>query len=263
MIQIDQFKKYKDSKTRLSMVTCYDAWTAKVLAQTDIDILLVGDSVSMVVHGFDNTLHADLKMMVTHTQAVSRVQKVKPIITDLPFLCHRKGKNTLLESVDQLMKAGASALKIETQPGQEDIFRFLVDSGIPMVGHLGLTPQYFLKLGGYKVQGQSQEAADHIFNHAVELEKAGASLIVLECVPNALAEKITAELKIPTIGIGAGRHVDGQVLVLQDLLGFKGDFNPRFVRHFASGDQVVKQAIQEFCESIKDQSFPSEKESFI
>ncbi len=262
MIQIDQLKKFKDSGEKISMVTCYDSWTAKILAQTGVDVLLVGDSVSMVVHGFNNTLHADLNMMTLHTQAVNRVQNKKPILTDLPFLCHRKGKKYLLEAVDQLMKAGASALKIETQSGQEDIVRYLVDSGIPIVGHLGLTPQYFLKLGGFKVQGSEKDSADHIFEQALQLEQAGISALVLECVPKKLAAKITQTLSVPTIGIGAGNQVDGQVLVLQDLLGFKSEFNPRFVRSFAQGDLVLKEAIAEFCSSVKNLSFPSEKESF-
>lgn len=262
MNSIQKLLKMKKNHQKISMVTCYDYWSAQLLSQTDIDCILVGDSVSMVVHGHPTTVHATVDMMALHTQAVSRSKIACPIVTDLPFLAHRKDKNTLMMAVDQLMKAGADALKIETSPGQEDIVHYLTDSGIPMVGHIGLTPQYVHQFGGYKVQGKDTEAAQRIFQQAVDLEKAGCHVMVLECVPNDLAQKITAELTIPTIGIGAGTHVDGQVLVLHDLLGFNIDFKPRFVRHFGQGDEFLKKAITDFNLATKDLSFPNSQESF-
>ncbi len=263
MEKITDFKKLKAKAKKISMVTCYDYWSAKILAETPVDSLLVGDSVSMVVHGFDSTVHATTEMMATHTAAVARAKTGKLIITDLPFLVHRSGQQSLMKSVDQLMKAGANALKIEAAPGQTDIVRYISDSGVPMIGHVGLTPQYVNQFGGYRVQGKSEEASKVIVDHALKLEDAGCHAIVLECVPSDLGAELTDRLSVPTIGIGAGLQVDGQVLVLQDLLGFNKDFQPRFVRKFAEGSQWMSQALENFSSSVQNQQFPSQDESFL
>ena len=256
------FKK-KDNKQKISMVTCYDFWSAKILGKTQVDGLLVGDSVAMVVHGFPSTLHAHLDMMVTHTQAVDRAKIKKPIVTDLPFLAHRKGKKQLMKAVEKLMKAGASALKIETAPGQEDSVRFISDSGVPVLGHLGLTPQYVHQFGGLQSSGKDPLSGQKILQQALQLEQAGCHALVLECVPMKLAGEITEKLSIPTIGIGAGPLTDGQVLVLQDLLGFNENFKPRFLRQFADGEKWMQKGIENFTQSVTNLNFPNQEESFL
>ena len=262
MKTITDFKTFKNDGRKITMITCYDHWSAKILAKTAVDCLLVGDSVSMVVHGFESTVSADVEMMALHTAAVARAKTGKLIITDLPFLAHRKGKKYLMSAADRLMKAGAHVLKIEAAPGQEEIVKYLGESGVPVIGHVGLTPQYVNQFGGYKVQGRTGEAFDSIVKQALELEKAGCHALVLECVPNTLAEKITEILEIPTIGIGAGLGVSGQVLVLQDLLGFNSDFKPRFVRRFAEGDDWMQKAVSSYSDSVAALSFPTLEESF-
>ena len=262
MKNINDLKKFKAESKKISMVTCYDHWSAKILKKSSVHCLLVGDSVSMVVHGFDSTIHATTEMMTTHTQAVTRAQTGKFIVTDLPFLAHRKGKKELIKCADTLMKAGANALKIEAAPGQEKMVKYLSDSGIPVIGHVGLTPQYVHQFGGYKVQGKTKNQQQVILEHSMALEEAGCHAMVLECVPNLLAQKITASLSIPTIGIGAGKQVDGQVLVLHDLLGFSEDFKPRFVREFAQGESWMRQALDDYSQAVEAQHFPKLEESF-
>jgi 3-methyl-2-oxobutanoate hydroxymethyltransferase len=262
MRSILELRSHKNSQKKISMVTCYDSWSAKILARTDVDCLLVGDSLAMVVHGFDSTIHATPEMMALHTSAVARANNQKLIVSDLPYLAHRKGRRYLMDVAETLMRAGASALKIEAAPGQEDMVHYLSQSGIPMIGHIGLTPQYVHQIGGYKVQGKSDLSKKLIQQQAHDLEAAGCHALVLECVPSALAASISQSVQIPTIGIGAGPSVDGQVLVLQDLLGFNTDFKPRFVRLFAQGEEWLQQAVQEFSSSVHAQSFPSPEESF-
>ncbi len=263
MDSVLDFKKRKKQGQKITMVTCYDHWTAKVLGKTRVDSLLVGDSVAMVVHGFDSTIHAHVDMMATHTAAVARAGTKKLIITDLPFLAHRKGMKSLMKTVEKLMKSGAGALKIEMAPGQENAVRFVGESGVPVIGHLGLTPQYVHQLGGYKVQGKDSITSRKIFQQALELEQAGCHALVLECVPMELARQITEKLSIPTIGIGAGAFVDGQVLVLQDLLGFNGEFKPRFLRQFAQGENWMQKGVSDFTRSVQNLSFPNREESFL
>ncbi|MCB0377483.1 MAG: 3-methyl-2-oxobutanoate hydroxymethyltransferase [Bdellovibrionales bacterium] len=256
------FEKFKKGDKKISMVTCYDHWTARILADTDIDILLVGDSLSMVVHGFDSTVHATEDMMALHAAAVARAKTGKPIVVDLPFLSHRKGKKHLMKTVDLLMKAGADAVKIETPPGEEKIIKYVVNSGVPVVGHIGLTPQYVHQLGGYKVQGREEAQALALKQSAQKLTDLGCRALVLECVPSLLAKKITEGISIPTIGIGAGPDCDGQVLVIQDLLGLNPGFKPKFVRHFANGEAWMREALGNYIVSVHARQFPSEQESF-
>jgi 3-methyl-2-oxobutanoate hydroxymethyltransferase len=248
------------------MVTCYDYSFGRVLAESAIDALLVGDSVAMVVHGHPNTLSATVPLMRMHTEAVARGIKAaggkKFLVADMPFLSYRKGVPAALDGAQELMSAGAQALKLEGVDGHEDVIERLVDSGIPVMGHLGLQPQSVHAYGGFRVQGRSASAATEITRQARELEELGAFAVVLECIPAALAHKITLSLRIPTIGIGAGAGCGGQILVLQDLLGMNLDFHPRFARRFAATARDVLDALADYDRAVKGCSFPRAEEGY-
>ena len=262
MPTIRDFAAAKVSGRKLVVVTAYDASAAKLLAAAPVDALLVGDSVMMVVHGERDTLGATTELMALHTKAVARGAPDRFIVADLPFLAARRGKSHALEASAQLLRAGAHAVKVEGIRGHADVIHHLVESGIPVMGHLGLTPQSVHTLGGYVVQGREALAAARLREDAASLATAGAFAVVLECVPAALAREITAALAIPTIGIGAGVHCDGQVLVLHDLLGLTPDFKPRFVRRFADGAGLMKAGVIKFAAAVRAGKFPSAKESF-
>lgn len=255
-------QKKSSSQKPITMVTCYDFTMATILNESQVDLLLVGDSVAMVHHGFETTLHATVEMMALHTAAVARGSKDKPIIGDMPFPSFRLGVVEAMKAVEALMKAGAHAVKLEGIDGHEEVVRHIVGSGIPVMGHLGLTPQSVYALGGYKVQGRTQDQAEHIFNQAKRLEELGACSVVLECVPSELAEKITKSLSIPTIGIGAGEGCDGQVLVINDLLGLQTQLKPKFVRHFADGKAQILEAVDNYVEEVQTGHFPLPTESY-
>jgi 3-methyl-2-oxobutanoate hydroxymethyltransferase len=255
-MNIHDFYQKKCALDKISMVTCYDYTSARILAQTSIDCLLVGDSVAMTMHGFKDTLSATVEMMCFHTAAVSRGAGTKFIVSDMPFLSYRKSINLNMAAAHKLMTRGANALKMECATGNLKLIRHLTESGIPVMGHLGLTPQFMHVLGGYKVQGITQESANRITEDALLLQEAGCFALVLECVPSALAQSVTKLLTIPTIGIGAGPYTDGQVLVFQDLLGLNMDFTPKFVKTFINGQQQLKQGIEAFIQSIKSGEFP-------
>lgn len=244
------------------MITCYDYTSACLLAQTPVDCLLVGDSVAMTMHGYKDTLSATLEMMAMHTQAVSRGAGDKFIVTDLPFLSYRKSRSHSVTAVQQLMQAGAHAIKLEGSSGNLKLIRHLTESGVPVMGHLGLTPQFINILGGYRVQGKTQDEADKLKRDALELQNAGCFSIVLECVPTQVAKEITELLSIPTIGIGAGQYTDGQVLVFQDLLGLNIDFKPKFVKQFVKGHEQFKQGIETYINAIQTGEFPAYEHSF-
>lgn len=261
--RVTEFSRRVSSGRKLSMVTCYDAASAKLLAQSNIDTVLVGDSVAMVVHGHESTLMASVEMMATHTAAVRRGLGSDPfIVTDLPFPWHRKGLKPALEAVDTLMKAGASAIKIEGASGHVETVQHLVESGIPVMGHLGLVPQSVNQLGGYRVQGRESKAAERLLEDARMLEAVGVFAIVLECVPAELARRLTDALSIPTIGIGSGAGCSGQVLVWQDMLGMQLDFQPRFVRRFSEGAEWIRDALNDYANAVDQGSFPSSDEAF-
>ncbi len=260
---IIDFRKMKTEKRKISMVTAYDYWTAQIVSQSNIDCLLVGDSAAMVMHGFPSTLQATTEMMVFHTKAVARGAPNKFIVADMPFLTFRKGLQPAMICVEKLMGAGAHAVKLEGVYGHEDVIKHIVESGVPVMGHLGLTPQSIFKFGGFKVQGKNDQAAKDILNQAKALQELGCFSVVLECVPGDLAEKITGSSNIPTIGIGAGIHVDGQVLVLQDLLGSNSEFKPKFLRRFAETNEIIKSAVNNFDREVKDLKFPSLEESYL
>lgn len=257
-----EFQKAKRENRKLSMLTCYDAWSAKILADTPVDALLIGDSVAMVVHGFDSTVHATTAMMALHTAAVARGAKSKFIVSDMPFLSVRKGLSHAMNCVEQLMQAGACAVKIEGVQGHEDIIEAIVASGIPVMGHLGLTPQSVHAFGGFKVQARSETAAAFLVEQAKTLQNLGCFSLVLECVPTPVAKSVSELLEIPTIGIGAGPYCDGQILVLQDMLGMNADFSPKFLKKYFLGQKELSLAVSQYCKEVSNAEFPTLKESY-
>jgi len=256
------FLQAKCEGRKLSMVTCYDYTFARLLSQSAIDGILVGDSAAMVVHGHASTVSATVDLMRLHTEAVVRGAGDKFVIADMPFLSFRKGLAAALDAAQALMAAGAQAVKLEGVGGHEDVIQRMVESGIPVMGHLGLQPQSVHLYGGFRVQGRSCEAAREMVSQAKKLEALGAFAVVLECIPAALGREITETLRIPTIGIGAGAGCDGQILVLQDLLGMNLDFQPKFARPFWHGSRGVLEAVANFNEAVKAGTFPALEESY-
>jgi len=244
------------------MVTCYDYTFARILNQSPIDAILIGDSAAMVMHGHPSTISASTDLLRLHTEAVVRGAPAKFAIADMPFLSFRRGTTAALDTAAALMQAGAHAVKLEGVDGHEDAIRHLVQSGIPVMGHLGLQPQSVHAYGGYRVQGRTIEAASEIARQAAALESLGAFAIVLECVPATLARDVTAALHIPTIGIGAGPHCDGQILVLHDLLGLNTDFHPKFARPFLDGARCVLDTLSRYDRAVKAKTFPAPEESY-
>jgi len=262
MTTINTLLAAKKEGRRISMVTCYDHWSAKIINSTAIDCILVGDSLAMVMHGYSSTLPATIPLMASHTAAVVRGAPDKLIIADLPFLSYRKDLNSSMDAIGALMQVGAHAVKLEGAKGNLELVEHVVASGVPVMGHLGLTPQSINQLGGFKVQGRNPEAYQMILQDAVALEKAGAFSVVLECVPSELAAEISKTLSIPTIGIGAGPKTDGQVLVLQDMLGMNPTFQPKFLRQYLAGFDLLQKALNSYHEDVVEHRFPSEKESY-
>lgn len=262
MKTILDFHEKKMKKQKISMLTCYDSTFARIAAASDIDCLLVGDSLAMTMHGHKTTLNASVYMMALHTAAVARGAGEKFIVGDLPFMSYRKGLTTNMTAVEKIMKAGAHAVKLEGASGNIELVRHLVDSGVPVMGHLGLTPQSVNQLGGFKVQGRDEKAQKKIKEQALQLQDAGAFSLVLECVPSKLAKEITDALEIPTIGIGAGPDCDGQVLVLQDMLGMNENFKPKFVKTYFEGFESFKNVFNTFHQEVMDREFPTQKESY-
>lgn len=262
MTNVHKFKKMWNDGSKISIVTCYDYWSAKIIDQSNIDAVLVGDSTAMVMHGYKTTTNADLEMMELHVAAVSKGIGNKFVIGDMPFLAHRKGKKWLMDGVDRIIKAGANAVKIEGAGDSLKMISHVVNSGIPVMGHIGLTPQSINQLGGFKVQGKQNGSSEKLIRDAIELEKAGVFAIVLELVPEGLAEKITEAVNIPTIGIGAGNKTSGQVLVLHDLLGMDSEFSPKFLRKYMDGFSLISAALNKYDSDVKSHGFPSKEESY-
>jgi 3-methyl-2-oxobutanoate hydroxymethyltransferase len=248
------FAAYKKDGRKISMVTCYDATFAKIIDKTDIDTILIGDSASMVMHGESTTIPTKMEWMEEHTRSV-RNGTSKFIVADMPFLTTRKGQDYATDCAGRLLVAGANSVKIEGVFGQEKILEHLALSGIPVMAHLGLTPQFYQAFGGHKMQGKTEEAAEKIIEEAKLAEKVGCFSLVLECIPKDLAKKITESVGIPTIGIGAGRDCDGQVLVLQDMLGMSG-FKPRFVKQYMDGLSLITGALNEYAREVSAAAFP-------
>lgn len=262
MKSILEFHKAKEMHEKISMVTCYDSWSAKIIEASSIDCILVGDSVAMTMHGHKDTLMATPELMALHVAAVRKGAPHKFVVGDMPFLAHKGSMDETLKAIALIMRAGAQAVKIEGIDGSENVFSHIVDSGVPIMGHLGLTPQSYHKFGGFKVQATDGQAAEWLLKQALKVEKAGAFALVLECVPAMVAAHVTAHLKIPTIGIGAGPECDGQVLVFQDMMGFNHDFNAKFVRRYLQGFELLEGAFNEFDRDVKAQAFPNQSESY-
>lgn len=256
------FQRKKQAHQKITMLTCYDSWSAKILDDSKIDCLLIGDSVAMVQHGHKTTIPATNDLMALHCEAVVRGAPNQFLIGDLPFMSYRKSFASSVEAAEKLMRTGVHAVKLEGAEGNIDLVKHLVQSGIPVMGHIGLTPQAIYQMGGFRVQGKSPEAAEQLKKQALALEEAGCFSLVLECVPAQLANHITQSLKIPTIGIGAGAGTDGQVLVLHDMLGLNKEFSPRFVRKYLNGVELIQSAINDFIEDVETNQFPTEQESY-
>lgn len=263
IMNVNDFVKKKAAGEKITVVTCYDYAFARLIARTSLDAILVGDSLGNVVQGNPNTLAVTVDDMIYHARMVRRGAPQAFIVVDMPFMSYQTGVADALRNAGRIIKeTGADAVKLE---GGENIvpqIRALVESGIPVMGHLGLTPQSVLAFGGYKVQGKSDTASAKILGDAKAIEAAGVFGLVLEMVPVALGEKISQALTVPTIGIGAGDKADGQVLVLNDLLGLDPDFAPRFVRKYADLSGQVLGALENYAADVRQGKFPAEKESF-
>lgn len=255
------FRAHKGGN-KLVMLTAYTAPIARLMAP-HVDAILVGDSVGMVLHGFDSTLPVTFEMMVMHTQAVRRGAPEQFIITDLPFGSYQTSKEQALDAAAHMLKtSGADAVKLEGGEELAETVRFLIWRGIPVMGHVGLMPQHINQLGSYKAQGRDEKAAAQIKADARAISEAGAFSVVLEGILKSIADEITQTLPIPTIGIGASPNCDGQVLVTDDLLGIFSDFTPKFVRRYAALSGDISTAIENYAKDVRNGTFPSDKECF-
>ncbi|OIK17103.1 3-methyl-2-oxobutanoate hydroxymethyltransferase [Bacillus sp. MUM 116] len=263
MKQTTDFLKMKQNQEKIVMLTAYDYPSAKHAEQGGVDIILVGDSLGMVVLGYDSTIPVTLNDMIHHTKAVKRGAKDTFIVVDMPFLTYHLSVNETLKNAGRLIQeTGAHAVKLE---GADDVvgkIAVLTKAGIPVCAHLGLTPQSVGVLGGYKVQGKDSNTAIKLLEDAKECERAGAFAVVLECVPKQLAQEIAKELNIPVIGIGAGAEVDGQVLVYHDILGYGVDRVPKFVKKYSNLDPFITESIEAYSYEVKSSKFPEEQHSF-
>lgn len=255
--------KMKQQNEKISMLTAYDYTMAGIVDAAGIDVILVGDSASNVMAGFDTTVPMTLDHMIYHTSCVVRGVERALVIADLPFMSYQVTAKEALISAGRMMKeAGAHAVKLEGGKTISKTVKKIVDAGIPVMGHLGLTPQSIYKFGTYKVRAKEEEEAEQLFEDAKKLEKAGVFSIVLEKIPSPLAKRVTDELSIPTIGIGAGPHCDGQVLVTHDMLGLNKDFSPRFLRRYADLHSEMTDAVKNYVSDVKEGDFPNENERY-
>jgi 3-methyl-2-oxobutanoate hydroxymethyltransferase len=253
----------KAARRRIVMLTCYDAAFARLLEQAEVDVLLVGDSVNQVLAGQETTLSATLDQMIYHAASVRRGARRALVFVDLPFLTYQVSPTEAIRNAGRvLQESGAHGVKLEGGRPMAETVRALVDRGIPVIGHLGLTPQSVHALGGYRVQGRDAAAAERLLADAAALEEAGACGVVLELLPSALAKRITAALTIPTIGIGAGAGCDGQVLVLHDMLGLNEMFNPKFLKRYAELGEAVRTAVRSYAAEVRDGTYPGPEHSF-
>lgn len=257
------FKNAKNMNEKLTMLTAYDYSTAKLMDDAGINGILVGDSLGMVCLGYDDTLSVTMEDIIHHTKAVARGVKNSLVVADMPFMSYQTSVYDAVVNAGRLIKEGkANAVKLEGGLEVCDKIEAIVKASIPVMGHIGLTPQSVNAIGGFKVQGKNEEAARKLINDAIAVEKAGAFSIVLEGVPSKLADIITDKVSIPTIGIGAGARCDGQILVYQDMLGMFDDFTPKFVKKYECLGDKMKEAFKNYIDEVKDGSFPSEEHSF-
>ncbi len=253
----------KNSGHKISMLTAYDYTTARLLDEAGVNTILVGDSLGNVILGYEDTISVTVEDMIHHSAAVARGAKNALVVTDLPFMSYQTSVYDAVVNAGRLMKEGrAGAVKLEGGKEVCPQIKAIVSAGIPVVAHLGLTPQSINTFGGFKVQGKTEAAAKKLIEDAKAVEAAGAFLLVLECVPAKLAKLVTESINIPTIGIGAGAGCDGQVLVIYDMLGMFSDFKPKFVKHFANAGDVIREAVKTYIAEIDDGTFPAEEHCY-
>jgi 3-methyl-2-oxobutanoate hydroxymethyltransferase len=263
-VTVTTLRRMKEQKEPIAMITAYDAPSAVVAEAGGADVILVGDSLGMVVLGYDSTVPVTLADMIHHTKAVARRNRRALLVTDLPFLTAHLQKDDVLKAAARLMQeGGAQAVKVEGAHAVLPSIQACIAAGIPVMGHIGLTPQSVHQLGGYRIQGKDRETAQRLLEEAQVLEAAGVFALVLECVPEELAQRISQRLTIPTIGIGAGRGCDGQVLVFHDLVGYgSGGRVPSFVKQYASIGENAQEGVQRYVEEVKSGRFPTEEHVF-
>lgn len=262
VMTVPHLREMKTNGEKIVMLTAYDASFAAQCEAAGVDVVLVGDSLGMVVQGRSSTLPVSIQDMVYHTSAVARGVTRALLIADMPFMSFRDADTALAASTRLMAEGGAAMVKLEGADYVLDVIQALARRAIPVCAHLGLTPQSVHKLGGYRVQGKTKQAAERLLSDAQAIEQAGADLLVLECVPAALAKRISEQLTIPTIGIGAGVDCDGQVLVLYDLLGITPGKRPRFSKDFLAGQRSVQEAIHAYVAAVRDREFPAAEHAF-
>ncbi len=260
---VNDFKVKKESGEKITMLTAYDFSMAKMLDQAGVDTLLVGDSLGMVILGYDNTLCVTMEEMLHHTRAVTRGAKNAFVIGDMPYLSYHISPEETVRNAGRFVKeAGAQAVKLEGGAEMVPHIEALIRAKIPVVGHIGMTPQSYNMLGGFKVQGKTYQQAEQLMKDAKALEEAGVCAMVLECVPDKLAKHITERITVPTIGIGAGKDCDGQVLVYHDILGLYQEIKPKFVKVYANLGELIEVAVKQYVEEVKLGLFPNEEHTF-
>lgn len=256
-------QQMKEKGEKIAMLTAYDYTMARILDKTGIDVILVGDSASNVMAGHSTTLPITLDQMIYHAASVVRAQVKALVVVDIPFGYYQGNSKIALESAIRIMKeSGAHCVKLEGGNEIRESIERIITAGIPVMGHLGLTPQSINKFGTYSVRARDQAEADKLLEDAKTLEEAGCFAIVLEKIPAKLAEIVTNTIKIPTIGIGAGPHVDGQVLVFHDMIGLNNEFSPRFLRRYANLENIIFEAVRQYINDVKNRNFPNETEQY-
>jgi 3-methyl-2-oxobutanoate hydroxymethyltransferase len=262
-ITISDLMAKKGNRRKITMLTAYDYPTAQMVDKAGIDTILVGDSLGMVVLGYTSTVPVTMEEMIHHTKAVTRGTTYAFVIGDMPFMSYQAGIEKAIENAGRFIKEGAcDAVKLEGGSEAAPVVKAIVTAGIPVCAHIGLTPQTATQLSGFKVQGKDAESARNLINAAKDLEKAGAFMVVMECIPEILASRITKELSIPTIGIGAGKDCDGQVLVYHDTVGLFERFTPKFVKQYITLGPMIIDALKEYKKEVEDGLFPGEEHTF-
>jgi len=261
-VNVSTLRRMKDEGEKIASVTCYDASYAALVDEADADVVLVGDSLGMVIQGYDTTVPVTLEQVIYHCRAVTRGLARPFLMADMPFMTYTSREQALQNSVRLMQEGGAKMVKLEGGAGQVEIVEFLASHDIPVCAHLGLKPQSVHKTGGFRVQGREEAAADQMRRDAKALQDAGADIVLLECIPSQLGKEITAELHVPVIGIGAGPDTDGQILVLYDLLDITPGRKPRFVQNFMAGHDSPLEAVKAYVQAVKSRAYPAPEHCF-